>query len=163
MTPWLGERRAQLRIPVEAAVDLLETIPAVGNLVGTEQAAGNRLRLDERVAAADVVVSHRQLARHPLRHAIEVGSRRHVRQERRVLLVLLLPVDAVHVRGVEVVAIDPPRLVEDLLPFGARIDAHFDPVDVQPAFRGLDLLRRRDNRPLVVARVRNRFPSADTT
>ena len=39
-----GQRRAQLRAPVQAAVDLLEAITAVGDLViGAEQAAGDRL------------------------------------------------------------------------------------------------------------------------
>ena len=55
-----------------------------------------------------------------------------VRQEGLVLLLHGRPVGAVHVRVVEEVAVDPPGLVEDLLPLGPRIDAHFDRVEVEP-------------------------------
>ena len=152
----LGERRAQLRVPVEAAVDLLQPIAAVGDLVvGAEQAARNVLGSASAVAAADAVMADRELARHPLQHAVEVGARRDVRQERRVLLALLRPVHAVHVRRVEVVAVDPPRLVEDLLPLGARIDR--GPRCASTAMRpsaGSIAPRRRHDRPGAAARDR---------
>ena len=38
-----------------------------------------------------------------------------------------------HVRVVEVVAVDAPGLVEDLLPLGPRVDADLDGVEVQLA------------------------------
>ena len=151
---WLGERRAQLRVPVQPAEHFLQPIPSVGDLVvGAEQAARHVPRLGEAVAAADVVVSDRQLARHPLQHAVQIGARRGVRQEGGVLFPLLRPVHAVHVRRVEVVAVDPPRLVEDLLPLGARIDTYLDGIDTDPSLRRLDRFRCRHNRPRVAVAV----------
>ena len=56
-----------------------------------------------------------------------------------------LPVGAVVVGGVEVVAVDAPDLVKDLLPLGRRFDAHLDGVDVELALTGLGLLSGVDD------------------
>ena len=82
----LGERRAQLGIPIEAAEDFREAIAAVLDfVVGAEQAARNRFDVGERVAAAEAVVADRKLARTSTHHAIEVLAHGEVGQERGVL------------------------------------------------------------------------------
>ena len=62
---------------------------------------------------------------------VRSARRGEVRQERRVLRLHRLPVAPVHARVVEEVAVDPPGLVEDLRPLGARVDAHLDGVELQ--------------------------------
>ena len=88
-------------------------------------------------------------------HAVQVGARREVRQERRVLLPHRRPVGAVHVRVVEVVAVDPPGLVEDLRPLGARVDrAPRDGVDREAALRrSIGFVRRATIDQRAVGRV----------
>ena len=128
----LGQRRTQLRVPVQAAIDLLEAIAAILNrVVGAEQSARHVLRLAQEVAAADSMVADPQFAAHPLNHAIQIAASRNVRQERRILLLHRIPIGAVHVRRVEVVAIDPPGLIEYLGPLDPRVDADFDRIDVR--------------------------------
>src|SRR5207302_941849 len=123
-----------LRAPVQAAVDLLEAIPPIGYLiVRAEQPARHRFALVAALAGDRATVADRQLAEHPTQNAIEVAARRQVRQEGLVLPLDRLPVGPVHVRIVEVVAIDAPGLVKDLPPLGPRLDADFDRRDVQLA------------------------------
>ena len=70
----LGQRRAQLRVPVQAAVDLLEAVAAVLDLVVGARAArrGRSCGCVEAVAAADAVMADGQLAAHPLDHPVQV-------------------------------------------------------------------------------------------
>ena len=70
-----------------------------------------------------------------------------VRQQRAVLVVDRLPVGAVHLRVVEILALNAPRLAEDLRPLGARIDPRFELRDVDrasPTFAGRSV---RDDAP----------------
>ncbi len=70
----LGERRAHLRVPVQAAVHLLQPVASVGDLVvGAEQPARHAARLGQRVAAADAVMPDRELAEHPLHDAVQLA------------------------------------------------------------------------------------------
>src|SRR6185295_9390978 len=78
-----------------------------------------------------------------------------MRKKHRVLLPGGIPIDAMVVRRVEVISIDPPCFVEDLIPFGAGIDSYFDVVDVYLACAGLRLGRDSDYRPNIVAGVEN--------
>ena len=75
------------------------------------------------------MMTDRQLARHPLDDAIQVARDRDVGEQRVVFFLHRRPVHAVHVGRVKVVAVDPPRFVEDLRPLRARIDADLDAVD----------------------------------
>jgi hypothetical protein len=71
----LSERRTQLRVPVEAAVDFLEAIPPVlDRVVGAEKTTWHGFRGVQAVTAAASVMADRQLARHPLNHAVEVAT-----------------------------------------------------------------------------------------
>ena len=137
----LCERRTQIGRPVQAAVDLLHAIASIRNFViGTEQSAGHSCRRREPISAAAAMVPHRQLAHHPLNDAIEIRSGRQIGKELRVLLSICLPIDAVHVWRVEVVAVDAPCFVEHLRPFGAGIDLHLDRVGGETSGIGLDAL-----------------------
>ena len=55
------------------------------------------------------------------------------RQQRAVLFVDRLPVRAVHLRVVEELALDAPRLAEDLRPLDARIDQRLERADIDGA------------------------------
>src|SRR3954470_23524105 len=70
----------------------------------------------------------------------QIGTVANIGQERAVFIVHGLPVRAVHLRVVEVVALVAPGLLEDLRPLGAWIDEHLELPDVDRAvtdFRGL--------------------------
>src|SRR5687768_1068100 len=59
-----------------------------------------------------------------------------------------------HVWRVEVVAVDAPRLVENLRPLGTRIDLHFETGNRQPSFGSIDASGNRHDRPDVAVRVK---------
>ena len=84
-----------------------------------------------------------QLAAHPLNHPVEVAANCQIRQKYGIFLPHGVPVDSVHVGGVEVIAIDAPGLVEYLRPFRARIDVNLDGVDIDFALARLDLVGQR--------------------
>ena len=129
-----GQGSAKARVPEGAAVDRLEPVTAIGRLVvGPEQADGDRLGFVEALAAAEVAVSDRQLAEHHADHAVQIAAGREVGEELFVLGSNGVPVGPVHVGRVEVVAVDPPGLVEDLRPFRPGLDRHRDRVEVERA------------------------------
>ena len=127
----LGQRRAQLRGPVQAAVDLLEAVAAVLDLVvGAEQAA--RARSSARggtsppatwlwPTASSLGIHWMTRFRSP--RVRQVGQER-ARTSSRIAFQSTPCMSGV----VEVVAVDAPGLVEDLRPLGARIDLHLDRV-----------------------------------
>ncbi len=78
---------------------------------------------------AAVAVADAQLARHRDDDPADVAARRGVIEERLVLLPHRVPVDAVIVRRIEEIAIEPPGLAQDLPPFGARVDHDRDVFD----------------------------------
>src|SRR5262249_49704378 len=130
-----GQRRTQLRAPVETAEDALEAIAAVGDfVVGAEQTARDGFALVRSFAGSGVAVADGQFAEHPADDAVEIAAGAQVRQKRSVLLADGGPVGAVHGRIVEVIAVDAPGFVENLRPFGARLDTNFDGLDIEPAF-----------------------------
>src|SRR5262249_32253810 len=118
-----------------------------------EQPAWHTLRLDKLIAAADPVVSDPKLAAHPLNHPVQIASRRNVREKDRVLLPHRLPISAVIVGRVEVVAIYPPRFVEHLIPLGARVDVNFNRIGIDLTGSELRLRRDRYNSPRVAGNV----------
>src|SRR6202008_422521 len=103
----LGERRAERRIPVQATVDLLETIASVLDaVVRAEETARAGIAVGETVAAAETMVTDGELARQPAHHTIQILTDGNVRQELGVLRTHSLPIGAVHVGVVEVIAVD---------------------------------------------------------
>ena len=137
------QRRAEVRVPVSAAVDRLEAESAVRDLVvGAEQADGHRLGLVEPLAAAQEAVADGELAEHHPDHAVQVVPRGQVRKELFILVPDGIPVGTVHVRRVEVVAVDPPGFAEDLGPFGAGLDPHRDRRERQCAIALRELAQR---------------------
>jgi hypothetical protein len=69
-------------------------------------------------------VARVELADHLGDDVVEVGAVRDVGEQRSVPGAQLLPVVAVHVLDVEVVAEEAPRLGEQLLPLGLRVEIH---------------------------------------
>ncbi len=96
------------------------------------------------------MVSDDQLAVHPGKHASQILPRGEIGKEHRVLRLHRVPVRAMHVRVVEIIAIDAPCFVENLAPLGSRIDLHFDLIDSQLVFRRIDLVGDIGNRPSVL-------------
>ncbi len=128
----LGQRRAELRIPIEAAVNLGE--------------------VGECVAATKAMVADRKLGGHPHHYAIEIAAHGQFREEHGVLGAHGVPVGAVHVRVVEVIAVDAPGFVENLPPLGARIDLDLQLVCGELELRGVELLADVDQRIAVPIR-----------
>ena len=151
----LRQRRAQGRIPVQAAIHLLEAVMAVAHFViGAQQAARHFLRLDKIVAAAAAMVAHSQFAAHPLNQAVQVCAAGQLGQEHGVLVTHGLPVHAMHARIIEIVAVDAPHFIENLRPLGARIGFHFDGVDLDLALpRRQQLARGGAHGPVVLLPV----------
>ena len=119
-----GQRRAQVGVPALAVVDLRDLVAvALDREVGAEQPAGIRRHFRHR-AAAHVRVADRDLRAHVVEQVVEVGAMRDVRQHGAVHLLHARPVRAVHVRHIQVVALQAPALVEDLRELRLRIEMH---------------------------------------
>jgi len=120
-----GQGRLHIVGPVGHAADLPETVALarrVQLVVGAEQAHRDLLGLALLGAAAHVGVRRVELAdelAEDVHHVLAAGG---PLQERQVARVHGGPVEPVHARLVEEVALHPPRLVEDLPPFGPRVD-----------------------------------------
>ena len=150
----LGERRTQRWRPVEAAIDLGETVSTVSHgVVRAKQAAWDVARIAEAVAAAAAMMADVELAHHPLDDALDIGFRRSIGEERLVFLLVRNPVHAVHARRVEIIAIDAPRFVEDLFPFRARIDLHLNIRGREAELAGCGCWARRCDGPRALQRI----------
>src|ERR1043165_4924938 len=117
-----GQRRAIKIFLVLTVKDLRDAI-ASGLLVKLKTRAGQtvtRPRRNLKIAALDVSVLNRELRDHFTDHVIESRTMGHILQQRLVLLAQRDPVEAVHIRHIEPVAITSPNLVEDLVPFFSR-------------------------------------------
>src|SRR4029079_5676614 len=69
------QRRAQIGTPVETAVDLLESIAAVGDFaVGAAPPDADVRRFVDRFARGAETVTHAQLAGHPGHHSGDVAA-----------------------------------------------------------------------------------------
>ena len=109
------QRRAQIRVPrlrVENARDLVAAV--LDHEVRAKQPAC-ACRHVGHVAAAHVGVADRDLRAHVVEQIVQIGAMVDVRQDLPVHLFHLVPVGAVHVRHVQVVALIAPALAEDLL------------------------------------------------
>ena len=82
------------------------------------------------------MVAHREFAAHPLNDPVQIAASRDMGQEAFVFPAHRVPVGTVHVRSVEVVAVDAPGLMEYLVPLCAGIDANLDALEVQFGMAG---------------------------
>ena len=76
-------------------------------------------------------MSDRQLAQHHADHAVQVVTRGEVGQEVFIFAQHGVPVGAVHVGCIEVIAVDSPGLVKHLSPFRFGIDLHRDQIEFE--------------------------------
>ena len=88
-----------------------------------------------------------QLADHFADDVSQVGAVVDVLDHRGVLLSDRSPIQSVHVRVVEVVALCAPRLLEDLRPLGAWIDEHLELPNVDRPVADFGRLVRRHDAP----------------
>ncbi len=130
-----SQRRAGLLIPDIALDDPPDSV-AIGLAVVVQVGPQEALvvaRPWAMVAAAHIGVRGAQLALH-LQHQIgELGARRHPIQQRQIALVDRQPVDARHIGGPELIALEAPGLAIHLLPFSAGLNRDPDTLEVDPA------------------------------
>src|ERR1044072_5429922 len=81
----------------------------------------------------------------------EICSMTNKTQQRFVFLIHSLPIRAVHLRIVEILALNAPRLAVDLRPLGARINSHLQLSDVQWTIANFRRSFSRDNPPTIGA------------
>ncbi len=91
------------------------------------------------VAAAHIGVRIADLAEHLTDQVIQILARTDERQEQPIAVVNVLPVDAIHGRGVEEIALEPPGILEHLGPLLLRIDNLAQVIEFQ-RFLGLRIL-----------------------
>ena len=140
----MRERRAQFRIPVLAAVDLGEPVAAVlDGIVGAEQPHTDRGRLRP-VAAADKHMAQRQVPQHLREQVIQVVAAGDVFQEGSIEFLRGGEIQAMGVRIVQKIALDPPDLVVHLLPLGAWVYPYFHVGEFQRRIVGLQGFGGRD-------------------
>src|SRR5215469_15220493 len=128
----LRERSFTAGIPVLSVIHLRHAVTVVlETVVGPEQADFELLGLRIYFAAADEHVSDRQFSEAFLKQvrefiprcdAVEIGS---------VLFFWFLEIEALIFRIVEEVALDPPRLVINLLPHGAWLNVNLPVVELE--------------------------------
>ena len=138
----LGERRAGLRIPVFAGIDLLEAVATgrrVEFIVGAQQSLGHGMQAGI-LGPIDVSVRVGEFADHLAQDVSEIVAAGDIGKQNFVLLPHRFPIHAVHAGLEEVIALLPPDLVEDLPPLGGRID-------LQRAARRDSARRRRSSAP----------------
>ena len=83
----------------------------------------------------------------------------HKGEQRSILFVNRLPVVAVKLRIIEILALNPPRLAKDVCPLGARIDFRFELRHVERSIAYLNRSRtiRRHDSPRVASLIEKFF------
>ncbi len=141
-----GERGERIGVVRVGAVDVGDAIPSggfVSHQLGPQRGGLDLLPPLAQVAAVDEDVERGQLAHHLAEEVRQLGAVRDPGDERSVLLQHRGPVHAVHVAVVEVVALEPPRLDEHLMPLLARIDGELPRGEIDLLLREIGLLARR--------------------
>ena len=121
---WRREWRAQVGVPAFGVVDPRDLVAAAVDREVSAKEPPGRLRYVGHVATAHVGVTDGDLGPHVVEQVVQVGAVLHVGQQRAVHGLHLRPVRAVHVLHVEVVALQAPAFVEDLLELGFRLEVH---------------------------------------
>jgi len=101
------------------------------------------------------VVPHGQLTAHPHDEPVEVVAAGYVPQKWGIFRLHRRPVRPVHPRIIEKVAVDTPRLIENLGPLSHRIDLHLQGVHIQHPLSGFGLLTRIGNPPALPLPVKH--------
>ena len=144
--PRLGQRRAQVGIPVLAVVDPGETVAPVFDRVIRAQQAGRHAVHFGQVAAADSQVADLDPAQHLGEKIVQVAAGDDVPEERLVAFLGRRQVVAVALGVVEELALDAPDLVEHLPPLRPRVDPDLDGVGRQGRARRRGRRRRAGRR-----------------
>ena len=98
--------------------------------IGAEQADLDLFRLVN-ITAAGAVVTHLQFGDHFHHQRVEILAPPDMLYQRAVLVVHGLPVEAMHVIGVEIFLLHTPGLVKYLYPFLARIHQHLHATELE--------------------------------
>ena len=164
-----GPQRASL---VGAQISAKKTVDAVaaGASSQAKSAPGNQRVVGRltMIAAGAVRVRCAELALHFQNQVVELRAAVDAFDERHVALQHSLPVDLRHVGPPEMIALQPPRLVQHLLPFRFRLDQHFQPLQIDPAARArlgafiFDLFAAFKTRGPLLANNNTCFRSADS-
>ncbi len=131
----LSKGRTRVWIPVLPRIDLLESIQPAGRIVlivhsQQAHADGMNIRL---ISTADVSVGVGKLPDHFTQDVREVVAIGRIRHERLIFLANRVPVHAIHAGFKEIVALLPPDFVEDLVPFGRRVNLCAHATEIQRA------------------------------
>src|SRR6185369_1271636 len=129
-------------IPVLTGVDFANSIETVFNReVRAQQPDWNRVLTGHISGTGQVRMTDGKLPSDGGDQIREVGAMLNIRQKRFVLFIDRLPIISVHLRVVEIVALDAPRLAEDLRPLGSRIDQRFELGNVDRSIANLGRYR----------------------
>src|SRR5580704_5703860 len=77
-------------------------------------------------AVQDEIVADSQFTSHPLEQLVQIIPAGEVGKKSGVFLFNGQPVDAMHIRVIEVISADPPGFIENIGPFGGRIYLYMD-------------------------------------
>src|SRR6516162_158567 len=155
----LSERSFEFWIPVLAAVDPREPIPAVLDLVVRAQEPGLYALDFRHIAARDGKVAHGQLTQHLLKQIVQIVSRSNVREIRLVFLLSGCQIQAVIAGVIEEVTLDSPNFVINLPPLSPGVHTHFQPIGFQQSLVSLASTSTRRLGPWAAAH--HRFGSLD--
>ena len=121
----LGERRAQLRVPILAVVDAGEAVAAIlDGVVGAEESAGHVGNFGE-VAATDAQMADGEAAERFLEKIIQIDARAYAFEVRLIELLGGREVEPMEAGVVEEIAFQTEGFVVHLLPFGQWVDSDF--------------------------------------
>ena len=149
----LGERSAQLGVPVLPAVDAPEAVAApIDREVGAEEPGLDRRQVGL-IAALHEQVPNRELAEHLLEQIVEVRAAGEPLEVGLVPLLGRHEIETMMVGVVEEVALDAPRLVVHLSPFREGIDLDFHLVELERLLLRPRRLERGADDPLLVPLV----------
>src|SRR5262245_51901499 len=91
----------------------------------------------------------RKLATYHCDQIPEICTVAHISQQRLILLINRLPVSAVHLRIVEILPLNAPRLFVDLGPLSSRIDTRLELRNVERAVTNFCWPFRGNNPPTI--------------
>ncbi len=129
----LEQGRAHFAVPGRRLDNVLDPVGPVFEREIAAQVAHAHRRAFLDIAPAAIGVGGVQLRDEFPEHVVDVPARHGVLEQLAVALAHLVPVHAVHARVVEIVALQPPRVVEDLPPLGHRVNRRLE-------VAGVDLL-----------------------
>ncbi len=130
-----AQRTRFIRVPGIAVQETADAV-AAGGVIPAQVRAQEPNRVARRlpVIAAHVVgVRRAKLALHLQNEVGKFRAAIDTSDERRITLKHALPIDLGHIGAPEMIALQPPRFMQHLLPFGFRLDQHFQSFEVDEA------------------------------